>query len=296
MALQIVKETIEITNWTTDAQGNAYFTKRINLKSGFRHQLLQVDLFEDVYPPFSASFQPEFEVVISPYPAIPTDMQFRTTGGVITNRYPSAGDESVLFKAIGDVRSANSTVFSQFPSTEIAANNFTAFYTDHVYINIHWMSEADTSYTNFGMSFMMVFDDKKVPVLEHSIGILQESHNAMCALIMSNGRLNTISNLRGNTFPMWRYGGIRPEHTISATATNSFFLEIDTRDAEAMADTAQIRQAVADARAMSSFDSAFGDRRPDWMSMDLNQGIIAGPIRSDPIPLKYADNGNTRMF
>jgi hypothetical protein len=158
------------------------------------------------------------------------------------------------------------------------------------------MSEADTSYTNFGMSFMMVFDDKKVPVLEHSIGILQESHNAMCALIMSNGRLNTISNLRGNTFPMWRYGGIRPEHTISATATNSFFLEIDTRDAEAMADTAQIRQAVADARAMSAFDSAFGDRRPDWMSMDLNQGIIAGPIRSDPIPLKYADNGNTRMF
>lgn len=296
MALQIVKETIEITNWTTDDQGNAFFTKRINLRAGARHQLLQVDLFEDVYPPFDATFQPEFEIVISPYPAIPTNMQFRTTGGVITNRYPSAGDDSVLFKAIGDVRNTNSTVFTQFPSTEIAANNFTSFYTDQVYINVHWMSSADTDYTNFGMSFLMVFDVKNVPNLEHSLGVLQESHDAMCALIMSNGRMNTIANLRGNTFPMWRYGGIRPEHTISPLAANSFFLEIDTRDAEEMVTTPQIRQSVADARAMSAFDSAFGDRRPDWLSMNLNQGIVAGAVRADPIPLKYADNGNTRMF
>ena len=96
--------------------------------------------------------------------------------------------------------------------------------------------------------------------------------------------------------PMWRYGGIRPEHTITPTAVNSFFLEIDTRDAEDMVDTNQIRQAVGDARAMSAYDQAFGDRRPDWLSMDLNQGIVAGAVRSDTIPLKYADNGNTRMF
>ena len=118
----------------------------------------------------------------------------------------------------------------------------------------------------------------------------------MCALVMSTGHMTTSNILRGNTFPMWRYGGIRPEHTISPTATNSFFLEIDTRDAETMSDTAQIRQAVADARGMSAFDQAMGDRRPDWMKLELNQGIIAGAIRSDPVPLKFADNGNTLMF
>lgn len=95
---------------------------------------------------------------------------------------------------------------------------------------------------------------------------------------------------------MWRYGGIRPEHTISPLATNAFFLEINTRDAEDMSTTTQIRQTVADARQMGTFDSAFGLRRPDWLKMDLNQGIVSGAIRADPIPLKYFDNGNTRMF
>jgi hypothetical protein len=118
----------------------------------------------------------------------------------------------------------------------------------------------------------------------------------MCALIMSNGRMNSINNLRGNTFPIWRYGGIRPENTISPLAANSYFLEIATRDAEEMQSTAQVRQAVADARQMSAFDAALGLRRPDWLRFGLNQGIVSGPIRADPIPLKYADNGNTRMF
>jgi hypothetical protein len=143
---------------------------------------------------------------------------------------------------------------------------------------------------------MFVLQDKSVSVLEHTLGVLAESHNAMCALTMSNGHMNTISNLRGNTFPTWRFGGIRPEHTISPTAANSFFLEIDTRDAEEMVTTAAVRQVVADSRRMSGFDEAFGERRPEWLSMDLNQGIVAGAVRSDPIPLKYADNGNTRMF
>jgi hypothetical protein len=296
MALSIVKETIEITNWTTDANGNTWFTKKVNLKSGSRHALLQVDIFEDVYPPYDATNPPAFEVVISPYPAIPTDMNFTTTGVAKANRYPAAGDNSILFKATCDVNDIAPSSIEQFPSSEIAARNFSTFYTDHVYINVHWMSDASTAYTNFAMSFLMVLDDRKVPQLEHSMGVLQESHNAMCALIMSNGHMRTREALRGNVFPMWRYGGIRPEHTISPIAANSFFLDIDTRDAEEMVTTAAIRQVVADARSMSPFDEAMGDRRPDWLTMDLNQGIVAGAIRADPIPLKYADNGNTRMF
>ena len=63
-----------------------------------------------------------------------------------------------------------------------------------------------------------------------------------------------------------------------------------------MITTAGIRQTVADARQMNAFDSAFGPRRPDWLREFLNGGYVTGPIRSNPIPLRYADNGNTRMF
>ena len=293
MTISIVKETIELQEITTDADGNAYVTKKINLMGQKRHQLLQVDMFEDAY----LSAQVELETVITPYPAIPTSMTY-ATGPPYVNRYPAAGDDSVLFKERRQPQplAITENQVAQFPSQEIAANNTTLFYTDHVYINMHFMAAANTTISNVAYSFLLVLDDANVSVIEHSMGILQESHDAMCALIMSNGHMREIAALRGNVFPMWRYGGIRPEHTISPLAANSFFLDIDTRDAEEMVTTAAIRQSVADARAMSAFDQAFGDRRPDWMSMDLNQGIIAGAIRADPIPLKYADNGNTRMF
>ena len=293
MPISIVKETVELQSVTTDADGNAFVTKKINLKGGQRHQLLQVDMFSDAFP--SQTY--DVETVITAYPAIPTDMVYEPAGN-LNNRYPAGGDDSILFKErrLEIFNSLSDTIASQFPSKEIAANNTTLFYTDHVYINLHIMSTANTTISNIAYSFLMVLNDKNVSVLEHSIGVLQESHDAMCALVMSNGHMRRIADLRGNVFPMWRYGGMRPEHTISPLAANSFFLDIDTRDAEEMVTTAAIRQTVADARAMSAYDQAFGDRRPDWLTMDLNQGIVAGAVRADPIPLKYADNGNTRMF
>ena len=293
MPISIVKETVELQSVTTDADGNAFVTKKINLKGGQRHQLLQVDMFSDAFP--SQTY--DVETVITAYPAIPTDMVYEPAGN-LNNRYPAGGDDSILFKErrLEIFNSLSDTIASQFPSKEIAANNTTLFYTDHVYINLHIMSTANTTISNIAYSFLMVLNDKNVSVLEHSIGVLQESHDAMCALVMSNGHMRRIADLRGNVFPMWRYGGMRPEHTISPLAANSFFLDIDTRDAEEMVTTAAIRQTVADARAMSAYDQAFGDRRPDWLTMDLNQGIVAGAVRPDPIPLKYADNGNTRMF
>lgn len=293
MAVSIIKETIELQAIETDANGNAFITKKINLKGGQRHQLLQVDMFSDAFP--SATY--DVETVITAYPSIPTNMDYDPAGG-LTNRYPAGGNDSVLFKErrLEIFNSLSDNISTQFPSSQIAANNTTLFYTDHVYVNMHIMTSPNTLLTNIAYSFLLVLNDKNVPLLEHSIGVLQESHDAMCALVMSNGHMRRIADLRGNVFPMWRYGGMRPEHTISPLAANTFFLEIDTRDAEEMVTTAAIRQSVADARAMSAFDQAFGDRRPDWLSMNLNQGIVSGAVRSDPIPLKYADNGNTRMF
>jgi hypothetical protein len=297
MVDSIIKETIELDSVTADTDGNVFLTKRINLKTGARHMLLQMDVFQDAY--MSVPDEPlrqNIEIVITPYPAIPTNMIYQFDAPRQTKRYPAAGDDSVLFKQRYDTFQNGILPSIQFPSPEIAAQNKSFFYSDHIYINLAIHGAPNQTYNNIAFSFMFVLQDKSVSVLEHTLGVLAESHNAMCALTMSNGHMNTISNLRGNTFPTWRFGGIRPEHTISPTAANSFFLEIDTRDAEEMVTTAAVRQVVADSRRMSGFDEAFGERRPEWLSMDLNQGIVAGAVRSDPIPLKYADNGNTRMF
>lgn len=297
MAMSIIKETIELDSVTADNDGNVFLTKRINLKTGSRHMLLQMDVFEDAYIDVpDEPLRQNIEMVITPYPAIPTNMIYQFNAPQQTKRYPAAGDDSVLFKIRLDVNQNLLSTSDQFPSPEIAAQNKSFFYTDHIYINLAIHGAPNQTYNNIAYSFMFVLQDKSVSVLEHTLGVLAESHNAMCALTMSNGHMNTISNLRGNTFPTWRFGGIRPEHTISPTAANSFFLEIDTRDAEEMVTTAAVRQVVADSRRMSGFDEAFGERRPEWLSMNLNQGIVAGAVRSDPVPLKYADNGNTRMF
>ncbi len=298
MALSIVKETIELEDILLDSDGNAFIQKRINLQEGYRHVLTQVDVFEDAIPFLRggpADEQANYEIVISPYPQIPTNMLYNENTPQ-TRRYVAGGDDSVMFKANARVRLNNHSEYTQFPSVQIAAQNKAFFYAPHVYINIHFMGIENLEYGNIAISFMMVFDKKKVSVLESTMGVLAESHAAMCALAMSNGHLVSVQALEGNVFPMWRYGGMRPETMISPLAANGFFLDIASRDAEDMQSSAAIRQSVADARQMNAFDSAFGPRIPDWLREFLNGGYESGPIRSNPIPLKYADNGNTRMF
>lgn len=293
MALRIIKETIELDSITTDLSGNAFVQKRINLREGKMSALLQTDLFQDFFPYFELGAGGVLcEIVVSPYPAIPTDMDLQASPTAAKNRYQAAGTDSVLFKANGKMSDGELTDFKQFPSLQIAANQFTDFYTDHLYINIHFVALPETEIKNIAFSFLFTINSRTVNSLTHGIGILAESHDAMCALVMSNGHMISKTTLRGNVFPMWRYGGIRPEHTITPTAANAYFLPINTRDAETMTSTPGIRQAVRDARQMSAFDAAFGDKRPDWLKMHLNAGVVAGPLREQWPPIKHADNGN----
>jgi len=303
MALSIIKETIEIDSLMTDGAGNAFITKRINLREGRMHSLLQVDMFQDRWPTFDQTTPSNavVEVVVSAYPSIPTNMDFSPQYGGRPNAYVAAGDDSVMFKEIRQVFDQERIVSfrtdgQQFPSPEIAAQNKTFFYTDHVYINLVWRGAIISEYSNLAFSFLLVLDSKNVPVLTHSLGVLAESHDAMCATLMSNGHMTSLAILRGNTFPMWRFGGIRPEHMVNPIAANAYFLPVNTRDAETMTTTPGIRQAVADSRQMSAFDAPFGDRRPAWFRMNLNSGIVAGPVRDQWPPIKHADNGNVRML
>lgn len=293
MPVSIIKETIEVSSVTTDADGNAYLQKRINLMEGKRHSLIQTDLFNDTVPFNQLGGSILAEIVVSPYPSIPTNMDFQASPLAAANRLPSAGDDSVLFKAMGKVTDGEPTDFNQFPSLQIAANQFTDFYTDHLYITIHMMSGLpEVELTNIAFSFMFTMKSTNVPVLTHSMGVLAESHDAMCATLMENGHMISKATLRGNVFPMWRYGGIRPEFMLNPRAAGSFFLQLPSTDDEAMQNTAAIRTSVAAARSMAAFDSAFGNKFPDWVRFNLNEGFQSGPVRDQWPPIKHADNGN----
>lgn len=291
MPITIVKETIEIASITTDSDGSAFIQKRINLQEGMVHNLIQTDIFQDTYTYFQL---PSVlgEVVVSPYPAIPTNMNLQDSPFPAANRYASAGDDSVLFKSNFNLEDGKATDINQFPSVQIAANQALSFYTDHIYISMHLMGPESTELKNIAFSFMFTMDSQKVSTLTHSMGVLAESHDAMCALLMSNGHMISKANLRGNVFPMWRYGGIRPELTLSPAAAGSFFLNVPSNDEELMQTTAQVRSAVADARTMGAYDATFGARFPDWCRFGLNEGLVSGPVRDQWPPLKHADNGN----
>ena len=299
MPIHVIKETIELDEVTTDDTGNAYIHKRINLEGGFTHNLLQTDIFQDAMlgiPSDTVATPPLMEVVISPYPQIPTQMNLGTETITYERRYASAGDDSVLFKANSEIRPFTFTDFNQFPSKQIASRQLQQFYSNHCYLSVHLSGVNNTTYSNLALSFLLVFEDKNVSYVTSTMGQIHENHVAMCSELMSNGRIVSTAVLEGNVFPMWRFGGIRPELTVSPTSPGNFFLRLPSTDDESMQTVANIRVALADARSMSGYDEAFGNVYPDWFKEVTNEGIISGPVREQWPPIKHADNGNVLML
>ena len=299
MPIHVIKESIELDEVTLDSEGNAFIQKRVNLQGGYVHNLLQTDIFQDAMftsPSGTEATPPIMEIVISPYPQIPTEMNLSTTPPVYGNRYASAGDDSVLFKANAEIRSFVFVDFNQFPSKQIASMQKQQFYSNHVYLSVHISGVAEETYQTLALSFLMVFEDKNTSYVTSTMGQIHENHVAMCSELMSNGRIISKASLQGNVFPMWRYGGIRPELTVSPTAPGSFFLKLTSRDEESMQTTTEIRTALADSRSMSAFDEAFGNLYPDWFREVANEGIVSGPVREQWPPIKHADNGNVLML
>lgn len=299
MPIHVVKETIELSSVTTDDTGNAYIHKRIELQGGYVHNLLQTDIFQDAMftiPLDTQATPPLMEVVISPYPQIPTQMELGQETITYERRYASAGDDSVLFKANSEIRPFTFTDFNQFPSKQIASMQKQQFYSNHVYLSVHVSGVNNTTYENLALSFLLVFEDKNVSYVTSTMGQIHENHVAMCSELMSNGLIVSTADLEGNVFPMWRYGGIRPELTVRPTAPGSFFLRLASNDDETMQTTAEIRTALADSRSMSGYDEAFGNEYPDWFREVANEGLVSGAVREQWPPIKHADNGNVLML
>jgi len=209
MPITTIKETIELPEFTTDGKGSCYIQKRINLREGYSHSLLQTDMHTGSYIGELNDSTP-FEIVIAPYPAIPTNM-YVTDQFPNADRLVSAGNDAVLFKVTGLFNKGNPISANvlpmesqQFPSPQIASQQKTIFYSDHIYISVHFIGDTNTTYTNLNLSFMMVLDNKKIGSLTASMGKIAENHEAMCARLMGQGHMISRAALLGNVFPMWR--------------------------------------------------------------------------------------------
>jgi hypothetical protein len=298
MALTEIRETIE-TSVSLDGNGLGIVQKRINLQSGARHQIFQMDMFQDAIPE-TDSDNLIIEWFVTPYPVIYSTMKLTP---LRDSRGPMAGDDKVLMKSIWTSYDLTKYgTFTDFPNQFLGAQPTFSFYTPALYVTglVHGAPAA--SVTNLAFSFYVACENKKASLVSYGLGVLRERSIAQGINLMAQGRTIPPSGNVGQIFPMWKFGGIRPERMLRGNALADFFLPYSSTDSEKMLSTGNVRGYLSRGRTMQPFDAAFGSfdavkgQIPDWVRFDLNPGLVSGPIRPQQPPRKLADNGNTLMF
>tara|TARA_R110001592_G_C13159718_1_gene748839 strand:- start:21 stop:938 length:918 start_codon:yes stop_codon:yes gene_type:complete len=304
MTLLEIRETIEQDRVALDGEGFGIVQKQITLQANQLHQVLKVDFFQDTLPSYQGAAPLFIELMVTPYPVIYSDMKF-STPLAYGSRAPMAGSDTILFKTtIGpyDEVTNQFPAFRQFPNESVGATPTFSFYTPYVYVTAFLHGEPALNVDGLGISFYMAIDSKKANLTSYGLGVMRERSVAQGINLMNQGRTILPARNVGQVFPMWKYGGIRSERMLRGNAIADFFLPYTPNETEAMTTTANLRTFIKTSRQMQGFDQAFGGEDvakgqvPDWVRFGLSRGLVAGPIRAQMPPLKYADNGNTLMF
>lgn len=309
MPINEIRDTIQGTI-TLEGDGRGYMTRCINLKEGYRNQVLSVDVFNDnVSQDITYGGTPKcYQLFVSPYPIIPTNEVIDINLGLVPpfiHAGPLAGDEQVLYKEsaityfIGEPEGVQSVVRkNQFPSDEVAATPTTTWYSPHLYITVLWWGTGGEQ-VDAKFSLFIRVKQTKVNAAEESMGQYKEFLDSQTRLLMDTAVVMDPASVSGYVFPMWKYGGIRPELMISGTTALRYFNRVASNANQDMVARGALQTAYQDATTMVNFDAAFGDAAlnlPDWITLMDVAGVTAGELRPYPPPLKYADNGNTLMF
>lgn len=304
MPIHEIRESIELKNIELDGNGFGIVQKEINLKENMSHKMLQCDMFYDNPIPTSDSGLPFLvELLVTPTPVIYTDMII----GNYTSRAPSASIDNVLFKQHTTfIRGAINTGFApsseEFPNRFISARPTFTWYMPKLYITLFIHGEADDVVNDFAVSTYCAVESKKASLVTYGMGVIRENHIAQVAAVMSNGRSISPSRNVGQSFPMWKYGGVRPELMISGSNLANFFNRTDSQEPQNVNTPARLRRMAKDARQMQPNLDAFGTAVtadgaiPSWVRLELFKGVESGAIRDQWPPTKYADNGNTLTF
>ena len=292
MPIHEIRESIELPLVTTDSDGLAVIQKVINLKQNMSHKMLQCDVFID-NPIALSSSDYVTEILVTPTPVIYTDMPI--TG--LPSRAPAAAIDNVLFKQISIANLTVSPTVTEFPNRFISARPTFTWYHPKLYVTLFVHGQPRQEINDIAISVYCAVESKKVSLVTYGMGVIREDHQAQVAAVMSNGRSIEPARNVGQTYPMWKYGGVRPEYMMRSNAFAEFFQR--NEGSQKTVDPNNLRGFAFLARKMVSNLEAFGtggDLKgdvPDWIRMFMPEGIVSGPIRDQWPPTKYADNGNT---
>jgi len=297
MPIHEIRESIEQDKITLDGNGFAIVQKVINLRENMSHKMLQCDAFLDnPLPTADNSAKFTTELLVTPTPVIYTDMIIDG----FTSRAPSAAVENTLFKQTSIfIRGASAPPTEEFPNRFISARPTFTWYMPKLYITLFVHGDANDVINDYAISVYCAIEAKKVSLVTYGMGVIREDHIAQVAAVMSNGRsINPARNV-GQSFPLWRYGGVRPELMISGASLVNFFNRTSSQEESQTATTTELRGFAMAARKMVPNLEAFGTAAlagtggiPSWVRLELFKGVESGAIRKQWPPIKHADNGN----
>ena len=307
-----------------DSPGNnsyAILEKRINLPEGKAYRIKNVQMFDDLggLTVSSSPGGPSLDqvhgrqVFVTPYPITLTDNRWGTVDAIqntiLEKSGPFAGDASVLYKHLiqSVASSADQNPISplletvqEFPNPAGHYENMYTWYTNHVYLTCILFSNNAPSTDKVALSFYLEMETKNVSALTSSMGCYKELLEAQCRLLTDTANtIDPTSSAAGRSFPMWKYGGVRPEIMVTSADALRYFNRSATAAYQGMDSVANYRTRYKDAVTMVDYDAAFGDTTlnlPDWITIMEVSGITSGVIRPYPPPVKFTGNGNTVMY
>jgi hypothetical protein len=305
MAIREIRESIQQTGTATGKV--LQFQKRINLEHGKRHNILQIDFFDDgLIGATNTGSNFAYQVYVTNYPVVLTQNEFHA-GGMPSG--PMAGDEQVLFKAnqLSFNSPATQAAFlrQEFPNQFLSAFPTFSFYTPTLYFTIIITDPSATAYTKtVNMSLYMAVQTQDCDAVEYGMGMIDEFSVNNAMVLRNQGIMIDQSQIK-DALPMWSIGGQRNQ-IMSANDINThgqqwFYSQAGYGEGETMSSSTLVRSGLSLARTMVGAESAFGDRTaeiPDWFKAIAKPfaGIEGGAIRAQAPPLKFSDNGNTLMF
>ena len=302
-------------------QSLALVQKRINMPEGKRFKIKSVQCFDDNGALFTDAARAGFAagpcarlVYVTPYPITPSQESFGPTGDVqaLTNiamggMGPFAGDNTVLYKRL-DVNKNDSSnenwntgqlITREFPNPQSAQDNDYTWYTPHVYLTaMIWTQEGWEQ--DVKLSFNLKLEVTAVDSIQTAMGQYKENLEAQCRLLTDTG--NSIflpSSAAGRSFPMWKFGGVRPEIMVTSANALRYFNRLASAAYQEMDALGNFRTRFKESTTMVNFDAAFGDTNtniPEWISVGNAAGVTSGVIRPYPPPTKFSGNGNTVMY
>jgi hypothetical protein len=315
MPVHNIRDTIEGTITTNDI-GFGYMTRRINLEEGYRYDMLSVDVYNDngamTLKVLDNSESPNvaYQLYVSPYPMQQVGGEWGFTANAPGSIFPGggqmAGDANVLYKEIGVTGLAKNNneqidskiLVKRFPNDAVSSVETSRWYSPHVYFTVMIWNDPEVP-VNVKHSVFMRVDKKKAGSVSSSMGRYGEFLDSQIRLLTDTAVVFDPSRIQGYTFPMWKYGGIRPELMISGATALRYYNRAADNASQGMVSRGDLQTAFTSATTMVNFDSAFGDpalNLPEWITLMDVEGVTAGAIRPYAPPLKFADNGNTLMF